>query len=227
MWKSVFYKEWLKIRWFLLLFVLGEMAVLAYSFLELNHNIVFSGAQSVWNSIIFQGYLYFKIFRFVPLVGGVLVALAQYLPEVVNKRIKLTFHIPVNENKALLLMQASGTISILLSYLLFMIPFVIASLFFLPGQIVFEGVITILPWLLAGLSSYFILSFVLLEPAWIFRLIYFLAGAYFISIHFIPAGMESYQPIVLILMLLCGLYSFAILFSGYRFRKGECCYGKN
>lgn len=227
MWKSVFYKEWLKIRWFILLYALVGFVVIVYIYLKLKHSFMFLGAKNVWGAILFQSIVYFKVFRFIPLIGGTIIAFTQYLPEVLNKRIKLSFHLPLNENKILLLMQVFGALSLFISFLVFLILFGIIGLYFLPEQIVLDSLITIFPWILAGFSSYFIVSFLVLEPMWIYRFIYFLNGAFFISIHFASIITVSYKPIILSLTLMSILLSSALLFSGYRFRKGESWYGKN
>lgn len=220
MWKSLFYKEWLKVRWSFILMALIGIVAIGYIFLALKHSFAFSGARNIWSAILFQGFQYFKIFKFVPLSGGIVFSLAQYLPEITNKRIKLSFHAPLPENKVLLLMQAFGTLCLFSLFSIFLGLFALLGSVFLPIEIVGAGIVTSLPWTLAGLSAYFLVAFIVLEPAWIFRFFYSLFGAAFISVHFIQAGIESYRPVILSLFLMSILISNAVLFSGYRLRKG-------
>ena len=220
MWKSLFYKEWLKVHWFLILIALIGIVVIGYIFLALKHSFAFSGARNIWSTILFQGFQYFKIFKFVPLAGGLVFSLAQYLPEITNKRIKLSFHAPLQENKVLLIMQAFGASCLFILFLFLVVLFGLLGSVYLPVEVVSASIITILPWTLAGLSAYFLVAFIVLEPAWIFRFFYSLFGASFISMHFIQAGIESYRPVILSLFLMCILISTAVLFSGYRLRKG-------
>jgi len=221
MWKSVFYKEWLKIRWFIIGYTLLGILGIGYLFLALKHSFAFTGGKNVWNTVLFQGYQFYGLFKFVPLAGGLTIAVAQYLPETINKRLKLTFHLPLAGNRALLLMQAFGAGSLLVSFLIFFGLVAGFSLIYFPIQMVTDGVITILPWLLAGFAAYFMVALVVLEPNRIFRLCYSLVGGFFLTIYFTSAGTAAYAPANSGLFILTALLSIAFVFSAYRFRKGE------
>ena len=221
MWKSVFYKEWLKIRWFVFGYTLLGVLGIGYLFLALKHNFAFTGGKNVWNAALFQGYQFYSLFKYVPLVGGLTIAIAQYLPETVNKRLKLTFHLPLAENKVLLLMQAFGAGSLLVSFLIFGGLLSGFSLIYFPIEMVADIVITILPWLLAGFAAYFIVALIILETKWIFRFGYSVIGCFFLTIYFASAGTASYVLANSGLLLLTALLSIAFVFPAYRFRKGE------
>ena len=118
MWKSIVYKEWLKIRWFLIGYTLLGILGIGNLFLTVKHGFAFNGGKNIWNIILFQGDRFFDSLKYVPLAGGLIIAIAQYFPETVNKRIKLTFHLPLGENKALLMMHAFGAVSLLLSFVI-------------------------------------------------------------------------------------------------------------
>lgn len=221
MWKSVFYKEWLKIRWFVFGYTLLGVLGIGYLFLALKHNFAFTGGKNVWNAALFQGYQFYSLFKYVPLVGGLTIAIAQYLPETVNKRLKLTFHLPLAENKVLLLMQAFGAGSLLVSFLIFGGLLSGFSLIYFPIEMVADIVITILPWLLSGFAAYFIVVLIILEPKWIFRFGYSVIGCFFLTIYFVSAGTAAYVPVNSGLLVLTALLSIAFVFPAYRFRKGE------
>lgn len=221
MWKSVFYKEWLKTRWFIVGYTLLGVLGIGYLFLTLKHNFAFSGGKNVWNAVLFQGYQFYGLFKYVPLVGGLVIAIAQYLPETVNKRLKLTFHLPLAENKALMLMQVFGAGSLLISFLIFGGLFTGFSLIYFPIEMVIDGVVTILPWLLAGFAVYFIVAFVVLEPNRVFRFCYSLVGGFFMTIYFASSATAAYATVISGLVVLTALLSIAFVFPAYRFRKGE------
>lgn len=221
MWKSVFYKEWLKIRWFIVGYTLLGILCIAYLFLALKHNFTFSGGKNVWNSALFQGYQFYSLLKFVPLAGGLIIAFAQYLPETVNRRLKLTFHLPLAGNRALLLMQAFGAGSLLVSFLTFFGLFTGFSLIYFPIEMVTDGIITILPWLLAGFAAYFMVALIVLEPNRIFRLCYSLVGGFFLTIYFTSEGTADYSHANSGLFILTALLSIVFVFSAYRLRKGE------
>jgi hypothetical protein len=220
MWKTIFYKEWLKIRWFLMAFTVIEIAATGYIFLALKHNLAFTGPRNIWSMILFQEYQFYKILKYIPLTGAVLVALAQYLPEVSGKRLKLTFHLPVDENTSLLVMQAFGTFSLFVAFAILSGLFTALSLIYFPVQLVTGSLITMFPWLLAGFLAYFWVSVIVLEPDWFSRFCYLLIGAALLAICFIPAGTATYGPENRGLGILIFLLGAALLYPGYRFRKG-------
>jgi len=220
MWKSVFYKEWLKTRWFIVGYTLLGVLGIGYLFLALRHNFAFSGGKNVWNAVLFQGYQFYGLFKYVPLVGGLTIAIAQYLPETVNKRLKLTFHLPLAANKILLLMQAFGAGSLLISFLIFCGLFTGFSLIYFPIEMVTDSVVTILPWLLAGFAVYFIVALVVLEPNRVFRFFYSLVGGFFLTIYFASSATAAYAPVNSGLVVLTAFLSIALVFPAYRFRKG-------
>ncbi len=221
MWKSIIYKEWLKIRWFLIGYILLGVLGMGYLNLAVKHSFAFTGGRNVWSAMLFQNQQFYGLFKYVPLASGVVLAFAQYLPEAINKRLKLTFHLPLGENSGLMIMQGFGAASLLLSFLIFIGLFIGFSLFYFPIQMVTDSFITILPWVLAGFSGYFMVSLIILEPSWIFRFCYALVGVFFLSVYFVSAGTAAYRPANSTLVVLTAFLSVAIIFSAFRFRKGE------
>jgi hypothetical protein len=221
MWKSVVYKEWLKIRWFIVGYTLLGILGIGYLFLAVKHSFAFSGGKNVWNTALFQGYQFYGLLKYMPLVGGLIIAFAQYLPETINKRLQLTFHLPLAENKVLLLMQAFGAGSLLVSFLILGGLFAGFSLVYFPIEMVTDSFATILPWLLAGFAAYFMVALIVLETNRIFRVCYSMVGCFFLSIYFGSAGTAAYAPANSVLFILTALLSIGFVFSAYRFRKGE------
>lgn len=219
--KSIVYKEWIKTKWFLLILnILGMLAV-GNIFLRVQHNITFNEAHKYWYLILFQNQIYFKSLKFIPLAIGLLIALVQYIPEIMDKRIKLSFHLPVNENKVLLMMLSYGVFVLLLSFLLMFGVFLALSNHFLPVEIVRSAVISITPWFLAGLAAYFLGALITLEAIWKYRIAYFLAASAFILFFFESSMAGGYASINGKLIALTLAVSLSLTFSAYRFRKGE------
>lgn len=221
MWKSVIYKEWLKIRWFVLLFAgLGMLAV-AYIFLRVQHDFKFNEPQNYWYLVMFQNFQFFGPMKFIPIVGALALSIAQYFPETVSKRIKLTFHLPINENKVLLMMMLLGTACLFAAYILLLGLFYALSSIYFPSNVILPSLLSITPWFLAGFSTYYLVALIVLEPVWKYRFLYFIVTAAFIPL-FLESGLAgAYAPANLMLALFTVLLSISLLFSGYRFRKGE------
>jgi len=221
MWKSIIYKEWLKIRWFTIIYAVLSILAVSYLFLRVQHDTTFNEAKNYWYFILFKGFKFFDPIKYIPIVGGLLVAITQYFPETVNKRIKLTFHLPVNENKALITMMSFGTGCLLAIYIVLLLLFTgIAALYF-PSDIIIPGLISVVPWFLAGFVTYYLVALIVLEPMWKYRFLYVVVAAAFIPLFFESGPAAAYKPVNITLAVLSIVLSIALLFSGYRFRKGE------
>ncbi|HYQ58912.1 MAG TPA: hypothetical protein VEP89_16335 [Draconibacterium sp.] len=221
MWKGIIYKEWLKIRWFLLIYAgLGVLTVI-YIFIRIHHDISFSSPNGYWYNALFMGMQYFALLKFLPVAGALSIALAQYFPETVNKRIKLTFHLPVNENKTLLNIWLFGAATLLLSYLVQFVLFLALSMVYFPSDIYVPAIVSILPWYLAGLTCYNLAALIVLEPIWKYRILYLTITVLFLPLYLQNAPTAAYSPVIPYLIILVLFSSFSLLFSGYRLRKGE------
>lgn len=219
--KSILYKEWIKIRLIVLIALGLSLMALINIFLKVRHDILFVDAANYWYSFLFRGVTYFGILKFLPFVTGLAIAIAQYFPETVNKRIKLTFHLPVSENGVLISMHAFGALVLVALFLVVLGLFTAGSAIFFPANIIMASLLTMLPWFLGGLATYFLVALILLEPVWLFRGLYTAIAAGFVTIFFTGASIGAYSPVLLPLALITLLLSSVVLFSGYRFRKGE------
>jgi hypothetical protein len=221
MWKSIIYKEWLKTRWFFIAFATLGTLVVGYIFLTVQHNFKFNEPNNYWYTLLFMKLKYFGYLKFAPIAGALAISIAQFFPETVDKRIKLTFHLPLNENKVLLIMTLFGTLCLLAAYLLFLALFVGLSTIYFPSNIILPALVTIAPWFLAGFAAYYFVALIVLEPVWKYRFLYIVVTATILPLFFESAATGSYAPANPVLAVLVIISSIALLFSGYRFRKGE------
>lgn len=219
--KSMIYKEWIKVRWILIGSAVAGLLVTAYIFMNIQRSITFGGANNVWYGILFMNDQFFSLLKYIPLLVGVGAGVAQYFPETVSKRIKLTFHLPINENKALLMMLGFGVLSLFAIYLLHFVVFWILSNSYFGSEITFSVMTSITPWFLSGLAAYFMVALVVLEPIWKFRILYSFAAIIFVPLYLKSGMIGAYATINIQLALLTVLISVSLLFSAYRFRKGE------
>lgn len=223
--QSIFYKEWLKVRWaMLIMLVLGSLALINI-FLRVRYNINFMDAHDFWYRIVIQGANYAASFKLIPLLAGLGLAVAQYFPETVNQRIKLTFHLPIRENKVLLVQHGFGLACLLAVYAAFLLLFVAGSAIFFPAEIIRMMWLTIAPWFLGGLVAYSMVGLILLEPLWLYRVLYAVIAYGFVSQFYLRSVPMAYQHVLWLFALLAVVTIIVILFSGYRFRKGEMHHG--
>jgi hypothetical protein len=219
--KSLLYKEWIKIRLVVWIALGLSLMALINIFLKVRHDILFVDASNYWYSFLFRGVTFFSILKFLPFIVGLSIAIAQYFPETVNKRIKLTFHLPASENGLLIWMHAFGALVLLTLFLVVLGIFTAGSAIFFPSNIIRASLLTMMPWFLGGMATYFLVALILLEPMWLFRGLYAAVAAGFITIFYTGASIGGFKPVLIPLALITLLLSFVVLFSGYRFRKGE------
>ena len=220
MFKSILYKEWIKTRWFIFAYLALAMIGIGVIFLNIQHEFTFSGGKSIWNSILFRDHAYFSHIKFIPIIGGLILGIAQYFPETVDKRIKLLFHLPANENKLLMQILLYGSMLLTLCFAILLALFIGLSVIFFPHEIISDAIVTITPWFLAGYASYFLSGLIVLEPLWRYRVYYLIIFGAFLSLFFKTALIAAYSTFNTTLIIITITLSISLLFSGYRFRKG-------
>lgn len=219
--KSIFFKEWLKIgKIAIVLFAVGFLAI-AGIYLNVRHDLVLSDAEKIWDMVVNRQHIYFSIFKFFPLLFGLLVGLAQFVPEIVEKRIKLSLHLPLNEEEVVLKMVSFGAGTVITAFFALFLLFYAWGLVYFPYEIMKLATLTVLPWFMAGLAAYFLSSLIILEPIWKYRIFYMIVAAVFLSMFFKSNIAGAYSPAIVSLLVCILMTSISSIFSIYRFRKGE------
>ena len=164
--KAIFYKEWIKMRWFCLVAALFLAGFTAYALLRVQRVITFKGAAHIWEVMLEKEVVFIDILQYLPVLLGVLLALVQFIPEMTHKRLKLTLHLPFPQRKMILLMMGVGLAA--LAVLSAVQAFVLWCYFhtLLAPELVSRILLTSLPWYLAGLALYPLAAWVCLEPTW-------------------------------------------------------------
>lgn len=217
---SLCFKEWLKIRWTYFAMIFLSLLILGYILLTLTHDLRFVNAPSFWSQVIFMGYNFYSLFTYFPLVAGVALAVAQFVPEIHSNRLKLTLHLPEKENMLLLQMITFGLICLVLLYFFSLLLLLIISSLFFPYQVLSSIIFTTAPWYLSGIVAYFGLAMIIIEPAWIKRILY-IAVIYGINHCFYNARFyNQYQQSLPYFLMLVFLPYISLFYTGIRFRKG-------
>lgn len=219
MWKSIFYKEWLKTRWVFFISTAISLLAIVFILLQVRANITHASANFVWYKILFFNDKYYNLYMYIPFISGVALAFFQFLPEVQHKRLKLTYHLPLQIHNSLFLMIVFGMLINSLSFFISIVAFkIIASLYF-PINIIIPTIYSIIPWAVNGGIAYAIITNVLLEPTWRQRTFLLIIGGLSIIIPFQKSMMMSLNPLLFILILLYIIWLSATFYSGYRFGK--------
>lgn len=218
--KAIFYKEWIKMRWFCLVAALFLAGFTAYALLRVQRVITFKGAAHIWEVMLEKEVVFIDILQYLPVLLGVLLALVQFIPEMTHKRLKLTLHLPFPQRKMILLMMSVGLAA--LAVLSAVQAFVLWCYFhtLLAPELVSRILLTSLPWYLAGLALYPLAAWVCLEPTWRWRVADILVAVGVCRLFFLSETPQAYDGMLpwLLALLLCVL--FFPLLSVYRFKQG-------
>lgn len=218
--KAIFYKEWIKMRCFYPLSALFLFGATAYALLRVQRVITFKGAAHVWEVMLEKEVVFIDILQYLPALLGVLLAVVQFVPEMAQKRLKLTLHLPFPQWKMILLMSGIGLGALAL---LFIVQTAVLWGYFhalLAPELVARILLTALPWYLAGLTLYLLTAWICLEPTWKRRLANLLIAVGVCRIFFLSDTPQAYDGMLpwLALLLVCSL--FFPLLSVYRFKQG-------
>ena len=111
--KAILYKEWIKThRYFWLALIVSSVFVI-YALLQLQRVIGFKGVEHLWEILLSRETVFIELLTYVPLAIGVLLALVQFVPEIQQKRLKLTLHLPYPQRSMIGLMLAAGLVQLL------------------------------------------------------------------------------------------------------------------
>ena len=168
--KSMIFKEWLKTRWIILSIIVLTLLVLIKIFLTVAYDIRFYEANNYWYNLIFRNIIFFSWLLYIPALSGLILAIAQYYPEISEKRLKLTLHLPVKEEKILMIMIIYGLISLFIIFVLTILTAGLLCAYFFPAELSKSAMITSYPWFLAGFVTYFSAAGIFIEPRWTQRI---------------------------------------------------------
>ena len=218
MYNALIYKEWLKIRWAFGGMFLLCLLVLTYILLNVAYDMESMTAKGFWGYIVSMNYEYFSDIQYIPILIGIVLAFAQFSPEMSASRLKLTMHLPAKENTMLFQMISIGFFLLLGLFILIAALIAIFSSIYFPAEIVSFALTSSFLWLVGGLVAYFLSVTIIVEPIWTRRLILIPFALGFIDL-FVSIGNPHYQ--LQVFFLLFGLLtSILILFPAYHFKRG-------
>lgn len=218
--KMILYKEWLKTRWVLLAILTVLFSLTFYCLLNLSKVVQIRGAELLWEATVMKEAVLTEILRYLPAFCGAVLALSQWLPEVLHKRLKLTLHLPFPQGKMLLAIAGYGLLALTILLVLQAVVCVCVLRIWLPSEIVVRILKSMAVWYLAGWASYLFTSAVCLEPSWRMRAVILIVGTGLLHLLFlspVPEAYNSFYPCLLLYVFLSG----GLLFAGVaRFKEG-------
>jgi hypothetical protein len=217
---QLFFKEWIKSRWALLVTLLVFAGIIAYTFIYMSTELRVLGAGMVWESIIQKGTTHFDYLKYLFLLSGIVLAVVQYAPEMINKRLKLTLHLPLPEYRIVLSMLLFGALSLALLFLLAYGAVSVGVNRYYPAEIAQWNLAAILPWLWGGLAAYLLTAWISIEPVWRQRLFNTVIALCLLKIFYFDELPGAYTPLLPYLIIFCILSMAFTFYSIIRFKEG-------
>lgn len=219
--RAIFYKEWIKTRWYLLLALVASIGFSGFAMLRLSRAMSLKGAVHIWQVMIDRDAIFIDFIQYLPLILGLGLAVVQFFPEMQHKSFKLTLHLPIKATTAVTSMLAYGATMLICTF----IPALLIKFCYLQGVMAPELWQRILcssaPWYMAGLAAYFLTAWIALEPTWSRRVIDGVVALLFIRIYLQPAKPEAYNDFMPLLTIVTLMLPLLSMLSLTRFRDGR------
>ncbi len=219
--KAIIYKEWLKTRGVFLIGLVLSLCIAAFDVLSMNRVATLKGVEHIWQIMLMKDNVFVTHLMFVPLVVGIGLGLAQMLPEMAQKRFKLTLHLPYPQNKMILAMMAIGIVEFLAIAVVTTILVAVYDSGILVPELVSRVVLTMIPWFFSGIAAYFFTTSICIEGCKLQKVALALIGIGFVSLFYLIEAPEAYNGVLalfLVVSLLCALLVYRAV---YRFKEGR------
>lgn len=200
--------------------VLLTLGVQAYSFIEINHNIRLNDAVNEWYMYLFMDSGLPSVTQALPLLSGIILALVQFVPEMVNKRLKLTLHLPADEGRIISCMLEYGYLVLALMFAMTTLIYVVGLSFIFPFEITERMLARLLPAFVSGFSAYGLAAWICFEPKWRQRVLNTFVSVGLLSVLFVSSQSAVYVHFgigLLVLILASLVFPY---FSVLRFKHG-------
>ncbi|MDL2252424.1 hypothetical protein LJC12_06230 [Odoribacter sp. OttesenSCG-928-J03] len=219
--KAIFYKEWIKTRWYFILAIIGTLGFAGYCMLRINRVVVFKGASHVWEVMLSRDVIFIDMLQYIPLLVGVLMAVVQFVPEMHHKCLKLTLHLPYPALRMVMAMLLGGAIQLVVCFLANFLLMWVYLQTVLASELTTHILLTALPWYLAGLTAYMLVAWICLEPAWKRRIINIIISVLVLKIFFMSSTPEAYNSFLPWLFVYTLLLTPISWLSVVRFKTGK------
>lgn len=219
--KAIFYKEWIKTRWYWLLALLLSTGFAGYAMLRVARVYSIKGAEHLWIVMIQRDAIFVDLLQFVPLFVGLAFALVQFVPEMHHKSFKLMLHLPIRATRAVTAMLSFGSVLLIATFALSLVLMWGYLQSVLAPELWQHIILSTLPWYLAGLAAYLLTAWISLEPTWKHRVINGVIALLLLRIYFISPAPESYNSFLPLLAVVTLSYSLLSMLSLTRFRDGR------
>ena len=219
--KAIFYKEWIKTKWVIILgsaLLLGSSLFLMFNFFRV---VEIKGMAHMWEVMIHRDAVFVDKIQYLPVLIAMVLAIAQFAPEMYHKCLKLTLHLPFDASKMIASMLGYG---FTILTLIFAINALVINCGFYAGftvEMLSRMALTSVVWYIGGITTYFLTSWIVLEPTWKRRIANGFISALCLKVFYFPAGAEAYNDFIPYLLLFMVASSTFAFLSVARFKVGK------
>lgn len=219
--KHLLYKEWIKTRWYAAVGLAGSLILSVYACIDAVSMLHDMGGAFFYSTLLTGNIALMTQLKYLPLAIALLIGLPQFLPEITNKRIRLTLHLPVGSTAVVYTMVLYGLAVFCCTLLpaLLITTATLAACF--PAEVVVATLQTLLPWLLGGMTAYFFTAMIAFEPVWKFRFGYILIAYLTLRFFYLGYGVGNAVTAYPLLLVITLVSSLAVIYTSHRFNKGE------
>lgn len=219
--KHLLYKEWIKTRWYAAVGLAGSLILSVYACIDAVSMLHDMGGAFFYSTLLTGNIALMTQLKYLPLAIALLIGLPQFLPEITNKRIRLTLHLPVGSTAVVYTMVLYGLAVFCCTLLpaLLITTGTLAACF--PAEVVVATLQTLLPWLLGGMTAYFFTAMIAFEPVWKFRFGYILIAYLTLRFFYLGYGVGNAVTAYPLLLVITLVSSLAVIYTSHRFNKGE------
>lgn len=219
--RSLLYKEWIKTRVTTVVLFLAALLFLLYTLYNFHRALRIQDVAHLWSVMLERDAIFVDRLRYIPMILGFVLATAQMIPEVLQKRLKLTLHLPLSDIRSTYYMLAYGASFIFSFVLLLFLGSAISYGMYLPSELLGRILYSLIPWCMGGFSSYFLTSWIILEGNMRMRAIALLISVGLQSLFFLDTAPEAYTIGMLVVLSSILLFTALLpLYAVYRFRRG-------
>ena len=219
--KAILYKEWIKTKWAWAAIVCSGVLLHIYLFVRLGRSFRLAGHEHIWDVIINRNQFLFYDLKYFPLAAGILLGLSQFVPEMAQKRLKLSLHLPLTEFRIISWMTGYGLVLLILFFSIHAAALLTGIHLRFAFDFLINAAVTVVPWYVAGIVAYLACVFTCTEPVWKRRIPNILLSAGILRVFFMsdfPASYLKMLPLLLVPVVLTVLFTYR---SVYRFKIGE------
>lgn len=196
------------------------VAMAVYVVLRINRLIELKGVEHMWMIMLLKDNTFIDLIKYTPLCAGLIIGVAQMAPEMVQKRLKLTLHLPYPQMRMISLMLITGVVELLLIFAIQSAMIAIYYQTLIPGELVIRVMLTAMPWYFAGFMAYLFSAAICLEGAWVRRSVLVLLGISAVIVCYLQPAPEAYNGMATLMLVFTVLLSLLVAGSVVRFKEG-------